>query len=59
MKLTELIDYLTQYADRGKGDALVVVANKHWNPMTESEDICSAVFIEANDGKCTIVLQTE
>jgi hypothetical protein len=59
MRVSELIAYLKKYADDGKGDADVVVAYKTWNPISEAEDIRSALFIETSDGECRIVFQTE
>ena len=59
MTISELRDYLARYVGEGKGDTRVAYANKSWNPVTESEDITNALFIEDKNGNCVIVLQTE
>ena len=59
MTISELRYYLARYVGEGKGDTRVAYANKGWNPITESEDITNAVFIEDKNGNCVIVLQTE
>ena len=59
MTVNELIGYLTRLADHGKGNATVAVANKSWNPITESEDIADAVLFEWKDAESKVVLQYE
>lgn len=59
MTVNELIGYLTSLADHGKGKAIVVAANKSWNPITESDDIADAVLLEWKDAESRVVLQYE
>ena len=59
MTVNELKDYFTRLADNGHSDALVMVANKSWNPLTDGDDICDCILLNWKDGESTVVLQTE
>ena len=59
MTVNELKDYFTSLADHGKADATVSVANKKWNPFTESDDIVEIVLLEWKNGESIVVLQTD
>jgi hypothetical protein len=59
MTINELRDYLAKFTGEGKGDAVVRIANKEWNPLTESEDIVDAIFMEQKNGDAIVVLQSD
>ena len=59
MTVCDLLAYLTHLTDHGKGDAIVTVANKNWNPIKESDDIADCLLIEHKDGCALVVLQTD
>lgn len=59
MTVNELRDYLTSLSDHGKGNSIVVVANKERNPITECDDIIDAVLLEWKIGDSRVVLQTD
>lgn len=59
MTVDELKDYLIRLSDNGNGSALVTVANKNWNPITEGDDIVNALVIEWKDAESIVVLQTD
>lgn len=59
MTVDELKDYFTMLSDHGHGNAHVTVANKSWNPVTESDDIVGALVIEWKDAESAVVLQTD
>jgi hypothetical protein len=58
MNVREMIEYLTNYADHGYGEANIVTCYKHDNPLTDVNSIDDALFIESKDGDFYIVLQT-
>jgi hypothetical protein len=58
MTVNELYGYLMECCDHGFGDAMVVVCDKTYNPITDSDCICDAVRIEWKAGDSRVVLQT-
>lgn len=59
MTIYELLDYLTKYADRGKGEAFVMTCDHRDNPLTDANCIKDALFIDSMNGDFLVVLQTE
>ena len=56
MTVRELKEYLTSLSNDGYSDAPVVVANKNWNILKESDDICDCIFVNRKSGECLVVL---
>ena len=59
MTINELKDYLAKYTGEGKGDATVLICDMRDNPLTGGEEIIDAVFLEWNEGDCSLVLRTK
>ena len=58
MSVYDLINYLQEQVDHGRGDSPVEVCDSRDNPLTEAVCITGAVFIEVKDGDSIVVLQT-
>lgn len=58
MTVYDLVDYLKEHVDYGRGDSPVEVCDSRENPITESVCITGAVFLEIKDGDSIVVLQT-
>jgi hypothetical protein len=59
MNVRELINYLTSYDDHGYGQAEIVTCYKQDNPLTDTNSVADALFIESMNGGFHIVLQIE
>lgn len=57
MTVKELLGYLMECDDRGFGNAMVMVCEKTYNPITDSDCIDDAVRIEWKAGDSRVVLQ--
>jgi hypothetical protein len=59
MTISELIAYLAQYCEEGKGDAVVTASYHKDNPISDGSCICDIVFIESKTDGRMCVFQME
>lgn len=57
MNINELRDYLAKYVGEGKGYADVAICKMSENPLTAENEIKDIVFLEWQDGDCSVVIQ--